>query len=356
MIVNAFERQSLVPQQPSPIDHLLEPIDQLMAEGRFDICYSLLRSLAALLGHHEKVTQRLKKLYKLWIPRWHFAMLNDEARSHAFFEAITAANLRDKVVLDIGAGSGLLSMMAARAGAKHVYACEMVAPVADKAEKIISLNGYGDAVTLIPKHSADIRIGVDMAERAQVLISETIDCGFVGEGFLEALCHARSHLLSPDALLIPRSFCLKGTLLESDDLYELNRVDQVYGLSVNEFNEFSTQGYFPVRLKTWNHRMLSEVQTLIELDLERYDFKPMRTHLQFEASSSGKLHGVVFWFEVELVPGVQLSNRPENGNKHWMQALTHFGKPQIVQQGDVVEIDLTLDLDTVDIRLSKEAP
>lgn len=335
--------------RPASIDDLLESVDQLIDEGRFDLGYQLLRRLRAVLGQHDQLSRRLGRIYRSWVPRWHFAMLNDRVRNQAFAEAIARSNVRDKIVLDIGAGSGLLSMMAARRGAAHVYACEMVAPVADKAVEIIAANGYSDRVTLIPKISHAMRVGVDMPRRADVLVSETIDCGFVGEGFLSSLRHARSELLQPDAALVPRRFALEGALLESDDVFGLNRTDGVEGFQLAGFNEFATQSYFPVRLNTWRHRLMSAPSRLLALDLASYTFAPIRETLELTTTETGYVHGVVFWFDVELVPGVRLSNTPCTGTSHWMQAFACFDWPIAVAKGDEVVIQLAFSTQAADV-------
>ncbi len=331
------------------IDQLLEPVDCLIDDCQFDTGYRMLKRLRTVIGPHSQLDRRLGRIYRASVPRWHFAMLNDRDRNRAFAEAIGKSNVSGKVVLDIGAGTGLLSMLAAKQGAAHVYACEMVAPVADKAVEIIAANGYSDQVTLLPKISHDLRIGVDMPRRADVLISETIDCGFVGEGFLSSLRHARTELLTPDAALVPRRFTLEGALLESADVFALNRVDQVEGFDLAGFNELSTQGYFPVRLNTWRHRMVSTPTRLLRLDLASYSFAPLNETVELTANASGQVHGVVFWFDVELVPGVQLSNTPCTGASHWMQAFACFERPIAVAKGDEVVVQLAFSPSSVDI-------
>jgi type II protein arginine methyltransferase len=325
--------------RPDHVEALLESVDQLIGEGRYDLSYNLLKRLRGVLGESSQINRRLGRINRAWVPRWHFAMLNDDARNHAFAQAIAHSNVRDKVVLDIGAGSGLLSMLAAKQGARHVYACEMVAPVADKAIEIIAANGYSDQVTLIPKISYDLQVGRDLPRRADVLVSETIDCGFVGEGFLGSLRHARAELLTPEAAIVPRRFTLEGALLNSTDVYNLNRTHEVEGLNLSGFNELSTQGYFPVRLDTWQYRMASDVTRLLALDLADYNFTPISELLELTATEDGLVHGVVFWFDVELVPGVRLSNAPR-GSSHWMQAFACFDWPVAVKAGDEIVVQL----------------
>ena len=72
--------------------------------------------------------ENLENLCNKLVARWHYRMINDGARNGAYDRAIAAAVRRmgpQAPVLDIGSGSGLLAMMAARAGAVDVTACDL---------------------------------------------------------------------------------------------------------------------------------------------------------------------------------------------------------------------------------------
>jgi len=77
---------------------------------------------------------QMRRLTSTIVPFWHIPMLNDARRNDAFERAICAAVERegpDARILDIGSGSGLLSMMAARAGATNIVSCEEVPVIAE---------------------------------------------------------------------------------------------------------------------------------------------------------------------------------------------------------------------------------
>jgi type II protein arginine methyltransferase len=75
------------------------------------------------------------------VPRWHFAMMNDEGRNQAFNAAIRNSVTSDSTVLEIGTGAGLLAMMAAKQGAT-VFTCESIPQLASLAEEVIQHNGF----------------------------------------------------------------------------------------------------------------------------------------------------------------------------------------------------------------------
>lgn len=346
---NGIKRQSTIHICKEETDPFLESVDLMLKDGRHVMAYRLLKALRQWQGKREWVEERLNTLYRKWIPRWHFEMLNDASRGQAFADALAALDLRDKTVLDIGAGSGILSMLAVRRGARHVYACETMEPLAETACEIIRRNGMAHKITVIPKSSFELEIGRDMPERAEAMISETIDCGFVGEGFLPSLKHAKEQLLQPGALLCPSGVQLCGLLVESRSIHQLNHVDRSQGFDVSGMNEFSTRGYFGVRLPMRPHRVLSEVETLLDLNLYAPEPESITRVIEFEALHTGTVHGVAFWFKVTLAPGVVLSNGPDQIDSHWTQAFASFSEPMAVQRGEYYPIELAFKEHAVNI-------
>jgi precorrin-6B methylase 2 len=106
----------------------------------------------------------------------------------------------EDIVLDIGTGSGVLAIAAARAGARHVYAVE-ASDIADVAEQVFAANDVQDKVTLIRGWSRD----AELPERADVLVAEVIGNEPLEEEILETTLDARRRLLKPDARLIPHA-------------------------------------------------------------------------------------------------------------------------------------------------------
>ena len=145
-------------------------------------------------------------------------MMNDKPRNQAFEEAILARLEPGDTVLDIGCGAGLLSLMAARGGAQKVIAIEGEAEVADAAEEIFAQNGYEDQIQLVRGRSTNLRLGVDIPERADLLVSEIFDVSLLGEDALNTFQHAQRELLKPNAKVIPAQARVWCALVESDEL------------------------------------------------------------------------------------------------------------------------------------------
>ncbi|PNI91043.1 PRMT7 isoform 16, partial [Pan troglodytes] len=130
-------------------------------------------------------------------------MLHDKDRNVKYYQGIRVAVSRVKdrgqkaLVLDIGTGTGLLSMMAVTAGADFCYAIEVFKPMADAAVKIVEKNGFSDKIKVINKHSTEVTIGPegDMPCRANILVTELFDTELIGEGALPSYEHAHRHLV-----------------------------------------------------------------------------------------------------------------------------------------------------------------
>ena len=139
-------------------------------------------------------------------------MLHDDRRTGDYMAALVAAVRPGDVVLDIGTGSGVLAVAAARAGARRVYAVE-ASDIAEVAERVFAANGVADTVTLVPGWSRHI----ELPEPADLLVAEIIGNEPLEEEILETTLDARRRLLKPDARLIPHTLTLLARPLRLPD-------------------------------------------------------------------------------------------------------------------------------------------
>ena len=274
------------------------------------------------------------------IPRWHFAMLNDRARNDMFALAVRRRVRPGMRVLDIGSGTGLLAMMAVNAGAAHVTTCEANPLLAELSRQVIAAHGMADEITVVAKRSTGLVVGDDLAGPVDLVISEIVDCGLVGEGLLPTMRHAREHLLAPGGALLPARGRIIGSLVQSGDIAKLNRVTDAAGYDVRLLNHLATPGHFPVRLTTWRHRLLSEPASLAEFDLRHGSLDDAATPVTLQARADGCVHGLVVWFEFDLGAGVVVSNAPTVTDSHWMQAFIPWNEGARVQAGEQIAFDL----------------
>ncbi|XP_063776654.1 protein arginine N-methyltransferase 9 isoform X3 [Pseudophryne corroboree] len=140
------------------------------------------------------------------VERWHFVMLNDIKRNRMYQKAIEkAVQTGCNTVLDIGTGTGILSMFAKRAGAPHVYACELSKTMYDLACEVMAANNMEGEIKLLHMKSHDVRVPEHIPEKVSLVVTETVDAGLFGEGIVETLIHAWKNLL-----LQPKPTCGTG--------------------------------------------------------------------------------------------------------------------------------------------------
>ncbi|WP_158827650.1 hypothetical protein [Streptomyces sp. NRRL S-118] len=275
------------------------------------------------------------------IPPWHFAMMNDQERNHAYRQAIETAVRPGDLVLDIGTGAGVTALLAARAGGQ-VFTCESNLHTAFLADRVISANGYGDRITLIPRSSTELVVGRDLPGKPDVVTAEIFDCGLIGESALHALEHAHRELISSTTRLVPSGGRLWAQLVESESLHGLNHVDVVEGFDLRPFNVASTRGYFPRRIDCHPHTVLAPAFRLFDFTFGEPPV-PRTRQLTVPVTRDGIAHAAVMWFELDLGNGITVSNHGA-GSCHWEQAVQTFPAPVTTKAGAAVRITARHDL------------
>ena len=299
------------------------------------------RRVAARQPDNVHVRHQMRRLASRMVPFWHIPMLNDVRRNDAFERAICRAvekEGRDARILDIGAGSGLLSMMAARAGAANIVTCERVPVIAETAERIVALNGYEKQIRIVNKSSDQLVIGEDLEERADILISEILSSDLLAEDVLSAFEDAHARLLRQGATIIPRAATAVGCLVESDILANYAFVDHVSGFDVSPFNALSTQ-HLPVHGTMTSWRRLSQDTDLVRIDLTEKEHKTGTHRLSISVLEDGVAVGIVQWMSVDLAEGIAFSNHPDDySDGGWLQVLHTFPRPISVIAGEHLDV------------------
>ena len=163
-------------------------------------------------------------------------MICDRVRTDAFRRAIESAVRPGDIVLDVGAGSGILSLFAARAGAARVYAVERTT-VAVLAQELAGANGFAEVVQVIHGDIAD----VELPERVDVIVSEWLGGFGIDEGMLVPVIVARDRWLKPGGVMIPRSVTAWAGLVHDRTLGETVGFlrDNPYGLRLDGLVEMT---------------------------------------------------------------------------------------------------------------------
>ena len=287
------------------------------------------------------VRHQMRRLTSLMVPFWHIPMLNDVRRNGAFELAIRKAVEKegpDARILDIGTGSGLLSMIAARAGARNIVTCEKIPVIAETAERIVASNGYERQIRVVNKSSRQIVVGREIEARADILISEILSSDLLAEDVLSTFEDAHARLLREGATIVPRAATAVGCLVESDALSKYAFVGDVSGFDISPFGALAAQR-LPVHGAMTSWRRLSGDIDLLRIDLSAKEHVAEIHKLPIPVEADGVAVGVVQWMNVDLADGVAFSNHPDHySDGGWLQILHTFPQPVSVSAGELLDV------------------
>ena len=305
--VTAYE-QSLA-QDPTFVaayNNLALVAKKLGNPGRAIAC---LERAVALAPGNLSFRRNLQQALSERVPAWHFPMMNAAPRNAAYEAAIRRHVTPASHVLDIGTGSALLAMMAARAGAAHVTACEAVEEIAATARRIVAANGYGDRITILAKHSTDLVVGRDLPRRADLLVSGILSSDLVGEQVIRSLRHAHEHLLMPGAPAIPAVAEAVACLVDSDAMAANFTVGTVSGFDLSAFNRLR----MPVHSMDLRTLVFERLSTPVPVVRLVYPFEtppPTNFTTDFPVTRSGRSDGIAQWIRLVLDDATTLDNDP----------------------------------------------
>ncbi|HEX7966993.1 MAG TPA: tetratricopeptide repeat protein [Stellaceae bacterium] len=320
--------------------------------GDTETAIEALRRGVALDAENMAARAALGKLLRARVPQWHFLMLGDEARNAAYDAAIRKAVEPGALVLDIGTGSGLLAMMAARAGAGHVFACEAEPVLAAKAREIVRSNGLDHRITVIPKRSIELRVGHDLPRKVDVLISEIVDEVLLGEGIVRTLAHALTELVAEGAAVVPRAGVIHAMLVDSPTLHQRDHVRRAAGFDVSLFNEFSRFSCTAAELRRFDYRQLSAPVEAFRFDFSRPGIVPESKVIELAVSARGTGHALVTWFDLLLDDEHRVGSNPLALSSHWGQVVHVCDSPRVVEAGEVVRVVASHDTHDISFLLS----
>ena len=276
----------------------------------------------------------------------HLKILDDVARKGAFVRAVRETVRPGDVVLDLGTGSGILAIAAARAGAARVYAVEPAGMV-HLAEKVAQANGVADRIEFIRGWSTQ----VELPRRADVLSTDIVGNEALDMTIWETLQDARRRLLVPAARLVPRGFTALARLVDlpypvreahRPHAVQVQRWKEAYDMDfspVLETDSRGTIGFYerPEVAQSWQVHSAPTTVYTVDLSEDVHDLTAVRT---LTADLAGTVSGVVVYFRARLGPTTTFSSAPWDGGErsHWYTAVWAFPEPLRVAVGDEVDV------------------
>jgi protein arginine N-methyltransferase 7 len=265
---------------------------------------------------------------------FHFAMMNDTPRNEFYYELLKRNIVKgETTVLEIGAGSGVLSMMAAQLGAKWVVAVEGSDDMAALARRNIEANGFTDVVTVMSAMSTELQVS-DLPSRPDVLVSEIFGTLMLGESAHEYIEDVRKRILKPGARIIPQHGVQYAVPIECPTLTSICSVSSWNGLDLRHVTAVQdtcsvvfTKKY-GFRMSSVPYKCLAAPIPVVTMDFAASRAKdiPRKQGFTIEPTAAGHAHAMMLYWVVtddgltmSTDPADTLDNFPRD--MQWGQAL-----------------------------------
>lgn len=266
----------------------------------------------------------------------HREYLADLPRVSAFRRAIEDTVQPGHVVLDLGSGTGILGLLACRAGAKRVYSIDEGGMI-ELAREICRANGFQDRITFIKGLSTR----VTLPEPVDIILADQIGHFGFEAGLLEYFTDARKRFLKPGGVTIPSRVDLYVVPVEFSSMWR--RVEfwngAPAGFNFRPARSIAANTGYPVKFLP--HHLLGKPAMAASLDPAQAGSKPIQFETDITATRAGTLHGVGGWFSTQLSRTVTLSNSPLAGQRiNRRNVFFPIDKPVALQRGDRVRITM----------------
>ena len=280
------------------------------------------------------------------INAYHFCMVADTVRNTSFRTAIERAVARRPGcrVLDIGAGTGLLGLIASRAGASRVDCVEMSDVLHVTARRTLEASGVNPSSSAV-WHTISTELPIDPSGvngppgQADLIVSEILDSGLIGEGVLHTMRDAASRLLAPGGQLLPRGATVYAMAVEL-------RPPEVGDFDLRALEQLRRGCFYSsMRLHTLGHVKLSSAVAAFEFDfaspgpLEPDGVTPSdrEVRLSLPITKRGTCNAILWWFDLHLDDELTLPAGPGASVRTWKQNVAHVEPGIKVKKGDVIE-------------------
>uniref|UniRef100_A0A3Q2P583 Protein arginine N-methyltransferase 2 n=1 Tax=Fundulus heteroclitus TaxID=8078 RepID=A0A3Q2P583_FUNHE len=286
--------------------------------------------------------------------RLHLEMLSDRSRTEAYRQVVASnsASLKNKVVMDLGCGTGIISLFCAQlAQPSAVYAVEASSMV-EHTRQLVKQNGCEEVVTVLQGRAEEL----ELPEQVDILVSEWMGNCLLFEFMVESVLLARDRWLRDGGVMWPSSAALTLVPCQADSYYSEKMAfwERPYGLDFTPLQPLAQQEFFTK--PKFSHLIDPEDCLSVPCDVIRLnmytvqvrDLEEVKGEFQFSVAKPGVFHGFTAWFTVQfesLETGgatVELNTGPNSDPTHWKQTLFMLDTPTPVNAGDSIHGNVIL--------------
>jgi SAM-dependent methyltransferase len=266
----------------------------------------------------------------------HREYLADPARLSAYARAIQEVVRPGDVVVDLGAGTGILGLLACRAEAGKVYAIDAGGMI-ELARAVCRANGFADRVEFLK----DFSTRVTLPERADVVVADQIGRFGFEAGVLEYFADARARLLKPGGVTVPAALELWVAPVECPETFAQVEfwTTAPAGFDFLPARAWAANTGYPVRFR--REDLLGEPAVGLSLDLSLPAAAKLEIAASIEVRRTGVLHGIGGWFSARLAPSVTMTNSPLAADRiSRRNVFFPIDQPERVAPGDRITVEM----------------
>ena len=274
----------------------------------------------------------------------HEEMLKDEVRTRTYEMAIMQNKhlFEGKIVLDVGCGTGILSMFAAQAGAKHVYGIDCSA-IADQARKIVEINGFSNQVTILRGKVEEVELPVSEVD---IIVSEWMGYFLLYESMLDTVLFARDKWLVEGGIVFPDKAVMYICGAE-DGKVKNDRIDfwsNVYGFDMSPIKNIALKE--PVVDVVDAKAIVTNSVPILHLDILTCKKEDLEFQSKFNltAQRNDYIHGLVAYFEcafTQVHKPIGFSTAPFCAYTHWKQTIFYLEDNLVICEGEEVSGEIS---------------
>lgn len=268
-------------------------------------------------------------------------LLGDKIRNQAFFDALKKIIRPGRTtVADIGSGTGFLSLLASRLGAKTCYLYEEDEALLELSRTIARANKITNC-RFIPFHSARVK----QPEKVDVIISETLGNYALEENIIENIRDGR-RFLKPGGIIIPSSLEQWVAPVTAKRVFdEINPWDRIgFGMNLSDAKRAALNNMYVSKMRGEDLLLRKAgAKKWDEINFYKNEKSIRGGKVQWTLNERTIIYGFAVWWTCTLAPGITLSISPYSPRTHWDQIFLPLIEPLEVEKKDRVEIELTSD-------------